>query len=616
MKETWFLAKRALVRQAALVGLVTAFFGLAGCEGRPRDASKPQAPAPRATPHVAILDLSSGLPEQEDAGFLGLSGGKHRTFWDFLVAVDAIGKDKHVKGVFVRFGGATLGAAHAEEAGDALLELRKRGIAIHCHADGLGNTTMIAAAQACTKITISPAGDVDTVGLAAQIVYLRKLLVEELKLSIDILQVGKFKGAEEPLTRDGPSDEARASLEGVLADLRSTWREKIKNGRAKEGVADAIEDGPYSPKAAIGRGLIDEIGYADDALKGLEKVVGVERHRARFGVGAGASQNDDDDEKLGEIVRALVGESAGQGPVALIRATGSISMGGGGGLFGGSGGITEKELSKELAEVEKDDSIKALVLRIDSPGGSALASDLLWHDLMRIRAKKPIVVSVGEMAASGGYYLASTGNLIFADPMSIVGSIGVVGGKVGIGAALERFGVHAETFPAAKDKPGAASRAAYLSLLSSWDGPTKVRVLESMTAIYELFLARVAEGRKTTPDKIAPHAEGRIFSGKDGKRLGLVDELGGLQAAIAKARELAKLPADARVGVIGGRPTFLDKLEGGGADERAAMARASLDPMEVVRKTLPEVAPFLTSMLPLAENERVVLATPFALWVR
>lgn len=588
--------------------------GLSGCEGRARDTSKPQAPIAKSAPHVAVLDVSGGLPEQEEAGFLGLSAPKRRSFWDFLLATEAIGKDPHVKAVFVRFGGTTLGAAHAEEAGEALLALRKKGLLVHCHAEGLGNTAMIAAAQGCTKITISPAGDVDTVGLAAQVVYLRKLLVEELKLSVDILQVGKFKGAEEPLTRDGPSDEARASLEGVLADLRATWRETIKNGRSKEGVADAIEDGPFSPKAALGRGLIDEVGYSDDALRALEKVAGAEQHRTRFGGGPARTEGD---EALGDLVRALAGEGSGQGPIALVRATGSISMGGGGGPFGGRDGITEKDLSKELALVERDDAIKVLVLRIDSPGGSALASDLLWHDLMRIREKKPIVVSVGEMAASGGYYLACTGNVIFADPMSIVGSIGVVGGKVGIGAALERFGVHAETFPAAKEKPGASARAAYLSLLSSWDDPTKVRVLETMTGIYDLFLARVAEGRKTTPDKIAPNAEGRIFSGKEGKRLGLVDEIGGLREAVTKARELAKLPSDSRVSVIGGRPALFEKLEGGGAEERAAMARVSgLDPLELVHRALPDVAPFVTSMLPLAENERVVVAIPFAIWVR
>lgn len=598
------------VLAALVAGLAVS---IVGCEGRPREVRKSDAPAPKSAPHVAVLDVTSGLPEHEDAGFLGLSAPKRRTFWDFLQAVEGIRTDAHVKGLFVRFGGTTLPAAHAEEAGDVLFELRKKGLPIHCHADGLGNTTMIMAARGCTKITVSPAGDVDTVGLAAQVVYLRKLLVEELKVSVDILQVGKFKGAEEPLTRDGPSDEARASLEGVLADLRTTWRDTIREGRAKEGVADAIEDGPFSPKAAIARGIIDEVGYSDDALRGLEKLVGVERHRARFG-GPGVSADDD---ALGELVEAIAGDGPSAGPVALVRATGSISMGGGGGPFGGRDGITQKELSRELAEIEKNDDIKAVVLRIDSPGGSALASDLLWHDLMRIRAKKPIVVSVGEMAASGGYYLASTANVIFADPMSIVGSIGVVGGKVGIGGALERFGVHAETFPAAKEKPGAAARAAYLSMLSSWDDPTKARVLETMSGIYDLFLARVAEGRKTTPQAIAPHAEGRIFSGREGKRLGLVDELGGLRDAIAKARELAKLPADAHVSVSFGRPSLLDKLEGGGgSEERAAMRALGLDLERLVSRAMPEVVPFATSFLPFVENERVVLATPFAVWIR
>ena len=135
---------------------------------------------------------------------------------------------------------------------------------------------------------------------------------------------------------------------------------------------------------------------------------------------------------------------------------------------------------------------------------------------------------MGDLAASGGYYISSAANTIFAEPTSIVGSIGVVGGKIAFGNALEKIGVHAETF-AAKDAPGAGARAAYESPLTDWDDATKARVLESMTGVYELFLARVAEGRATTPDKIAPFAEGRIFSGVQAKEHGLVDELGGLR---------------------------------------------------------------------------------------
>ena len=266
------------------------------------------------------------------------------------------------------------------------------------------------------------------------------------------------------------------------------------------------------------------------------------------------------------------------------------------------------------------------MLRIDSPGGSALASDLLWHDLMRVRKKKPIVVSVGEMAASGGYYLASAGSVIFADAGSIVGSIGVVGGKLAIGPALERYGVHTETFSGKGRDPKAANRAAYLSALVPWDEPTRVRVKETMTGIYDLFLARIVEGRSTegrtlTVQKVAESAEGRIFSGREGKARGLIDEIGGLDDALSRARKLAKLPEDAGVQVMGSKGSFLDALDptGGDSDERAeavARARAGVSALDALEEAAPDVVPFATSLLPLAEGERSVLAVPFALVVR
>jgi protease-4 len=268
------------------------------------------------------------------------------------------------------------------------------------------------------------------------------------------------------------------------------------------------------------------------------------------------------------------------------------------------------------------------VVRIDSPGGSALASDLMWHQLVKLRKKKPLVFSVGDMAASGGYYLASSADYVFAEPMSIVGSIGVVGGKIGGGDALERIGVHAETFPANEQKPGAAARAAYESPLVKWDDPTKARVLESMTSVYDLFLSRVAEGRSTRgrtipKEKIAESAEGRIFSGRQGKERGLVDEIGGLEAAIAKARSLASLKDSARVAVVGNKPGLLDALEPGGGDGesgrmRAAAVLAAQPPAAItlLERTAPDVVPFVTSLAPLVEGERTCVAVPFALMVR
>jgi protease-4 len=294
---------------------------------------------------------------------------------------------------------------------------------------------------------------------------------------------------------------------------------------------------------------------------------------------------------------------------------------GGNGILGGRAGILEKDFDRTVKRLEKDDSVKAVVLRIDSPGGSALASDLMWHHLMTLRQKKPLVVSIGDMAASGGMYLASAGDFIFAEPMSIVGSIGVVGGKIGVGEALEKIGVHAETFPANTQKPGAAVRASYESAFTRWDDATRERVRESMEAVYELFLTRVSEGRSTrgrkiSRDKVAESAEGRIFSGQEGKRRELVDEIGGLSAAIAKARELAGLPPDARVAVVETKPSLLDALDSQSGAEEHVRAMTTPSPIALLERTAPELAPFVTSMAPLAEGERSVVAVPFALTVR
>jgi len=606
-----------LCASPVIVGLLAA---VVACDARPKTATEPVAARSHSGAALAVLDLSKGVPEKETPSILDVS---HRGTFDELVRViDGLSRDPNTGGVFVRFGGTSFGIARAMEIGEGLEVLRKANKPVICHAEELTNSTFYAAARGCSKIILSPAGELETIGLAAQLIYAHKLLAEELRLSVDILQVGKFKGAEEPLTRDGPSDEARASLQGVLVDLRARWREGIAAGRGHDEAADAVEDGPYSAGRAKEVGLIDEIAYLDEAREEARKEAGALHDDVRFGGGNDESGAADE---IGDMVRLLAGEKGGGAPVALVRATGSISMASSGGMFGGSSGITAKELERTLARLEKDDDVRAVVLRIDSPGGSALASDLIWHRLMKLREKKPLVVSVGDMAASGGYYMACTGTVIFAEPTSIVGSIGVVGGKVAAEHTLEMIGVHAETFAANTKNPNAAARAAYLSPLIAWDDDTRTRVFQTMTSIYDLFLARIAEGRKTTADKIAPNAEGRIFSGTEGKARGLVDELGGLGAAIARARVLANLPADARVEAIAPSRNVLESLGAAGSSdsdgEESASATAPLGRevprlVELVVQAAPDVGPFLQSLLPLASGEHALTAVPFALVVR
>jgi protease-4 len=399
--------------------------------------------------------------------------------------------------------------------------------------------------------------------------------------------------------------------------MRAVWLDGLHQARPAMPEA-APEDGPYSARRAKELGLVDDVGYFDEARDALEKEASAVRAEVRLGGGAASGGGDD----LSDVLRAIAGESLGSAPVALVRADGAISMEGGGGLLSEGGGIVERRMVRTLGRLERDDDVKAVVLRIDSPGGSALASDLLWHELMRIRARKPLVVSVGSMAASGGYYLASTGAVIFADDTSIVGSIGVVGGKIAADQALERIGVHAETIPAKVGDPRAAARAAYESLLVPWDDATRDRLLATMTGIYELFLARVAEGRNMPVERVAASAEGRIFSGREGKTRGLVDELGGLTEAIARARTLAGLAADARVSVVGESSGLLDALgeeqpqgRAGGLPQRP-LAGVGVVAAEVIERVGPELVPFVESLAPLGRHERVLCALPFSLTVR
>jgi protease IV len=610
--------RRALVAPLLVVGAgVVAIAASTACDGRRHATASAGAThdEPRAGPAIAVLDLSDGVPEQARAGLLGLSS-KGPSFDDLVHEVERLGRDKDVRGILVRLGTTRIGLARSQEIGTMLATLGAK-VPVWCHADDLSNGTLYLAARACKRIWLAPATGVDAVGLAAQTMYFHKLLADELGLDVDFLQVGKYKGAEEPFTRDGPSPEARASLQSTLSDMRTVWLDGLR--QARPAVAEATpEDGPYSARTAKELGLIDDVGYFDEAREALEKDASAVRAEVKLGGGAASGGGDE----LSDVLRAIAGESLGSAPIALVRADGAISMEGGGGLLSEGGGIVERRMVRTLTRLERDDDVKAVVLRIDSPGGSALASDLLWHELMRIRAKKPVVVSIGSMAASGGYYLASTGSVIFADDTSIVGSIGVVGGKVAANKALEKLGVHAETIAAKGDDPRAASRAAYESFLMPWDDPTRERVRSTMTAIYELFLARVAEGRNIPVERVAASAEGRIFSGREGKTRGLVDELGGLTEAIARARTLAGLAVDARVNAVGESSGLLDALAEEAPESRAGampprpLAGAGMVVAELIERLGPELLPFAESLAPLAEHERAVCALPFALTVR
>ncbi len=609
----------------AAVAMSLAAVVVVGCQGRqpsspglkrtdePRTSVK-QTPDP-SRPHVAELNLSQGIPEVSRSTLFGTP--KKKSLTDLVLQLDDIAKrnaDK-AEGVLVTFGSSGIGMGKAYEVAQALAKVRAASIPVVCHADDYGNATLWIASTGCDRIWLTPSGSVDAIGIGAQVLYASKLL-NELSVDVDMLHVGKFKSASEPYTRDGPSDEARESLQAVLKSIRGSWLDAIAKGRGDQA-KQAAESGPYTPDEARSNKLVDDIGYLDDARRDAQARASVDQSVVRFGKGA----RDPDDSPLVGLIRILGGAPATQDAphVALIRAVGAIGMEPSQSVVGDSSSISERVLSKQLARIARNEGTKAVVLRIDSPGGSALASDLLWKSLMDLRRRKPLVVSVGDMAASGGYYMACTGARIFAEPTSIVGSIGVVGGKLSVGRTLERFGVHAETF-AASDANGAQQRASMLSPFQAWDDPTRQRVMATMTHVYDLFVRRVAEARGRPIDQVAAIAEGRIFSAQDGLQNGLIDELGGVQQAIVHARRLAGLDEHTPVELIGedgGLQRWLELDEDDIAQERLrGILGTTSTPWAKLADKAPELLGFGRAFEPILNGEHALVAVPFAVLIR
>lgn len=521
-----------VVAGAVVAGAIVTMLG---CRGRPRSWDLPvDSDRTRDGATVIEFDLSGGAPEKSSGGLFSIPS---RDTFDVLVAVmHQAQKRKELRGVFVSFGTADIGWARSHEFGEGLAALRKNGVRVLCHADAWDKTTYAAAARGCDTIAMSPGGEVEMTGPAASIPYARELLEDKLHAQVDILQVGKFKGAAEPLTRDGPSDEYKQSIERALGAIAQSNRDAL----AARGVEEWIGTGPYAGREALDKKLVDELVDRKQARDEAKKDAGGAPVEVVFG-----SEGDRGSKPgLLDLLRlfATRGTEAVNKPhVRLLRLEGEISLGSdGGGLFGGSSGIVARKLVEQSRKLATDGSVRAVVLRIDSPGGSALGSDLAWLAVKELRGKKPVIVSVGEMAASGGYYIATAGGTIYAEPESIVGSVGVVGGKIAFGGTLALAGIHTASFG---DK-----RAAQLGSLSEpWDDETKARLRGSMEEIYRLFLDRVSDGRGKPKEAFMNAVEGRVFGGAQAKELGLVDEVGGLSEALAAAKKEAGLPDDAPI---------------------------------------------------------------------
>lgn len=591
---------------AFLLSVVLVQPALMGCEGRhpALEGRRKQRELSVSTGSVVEIDLANGVPESTSAGGGWFPLPASRTYTGLVRAIERIETDRDAKSVLIRFGGHRLNFAQVEELGELLAHVR-RSRPVVCHAHSLSNATLWLTLKGCDSTWLSPAGDVDAIGIGTQVVYFKKLL-DSLGVKADFLAVGKWKSAAESFLRDEPSDAARQEWLETLGGMRQSWIEGVT--AARPTATPNLENGPWGARAAVERHLVDELG--DDIAAMDEAKRRGKTHNTRLSYGAGKKPGPE--LALTEMLRLLSGVddgAAARAHIAVVPMAGAITMGSEG-LFEGDG-IVQLSTIRTLDRLIEDDDVRAVVLRIDSPGGSALASDLLWLRLRKLAEVKSLVVSVGAMAASGGYYLACAADRIFAEKTSIVGSIGVVGGKIVFGPALEQHGVHAVTLSPSPDP----NRVVYESPLVAWDDATRARILEQMTGVYDLFVDRVAEGRKLPRDQVHALAQGRIYTGQQGKELGLVDEIGGLAQALEWVRKQAGLERGTPITVEGPGDGLLAAL---GLDAQASVSEFSSaverqrrklwSPMAMVPR---QFAPLVAGVSPLLANERVLVLAPF-----
>jgi protease-4 len=443
--------------------------------------------------------------------------------------------DSRIRGVFLRpTGFATPYWGKVQEIRDAVLDFRASGKPIYAFLE-YGGQREYYLASAADRVFLMPSSPLDVRGVATLQLFLRGTL-DLVGVFPDLHHVGDYKTAVNTFTEKGYTPthkEMDVSLNGSLFDALVRG---IAEGRKKtlDEVRALIDEGPFSPEAAVKAGLVDDLGYEDEALDAIREATG----------------GDDDDREIEYHDYARVGaESLGlnRGPrIGVIYASGAITGGRSG--FDPLNGATvgSDTLIEHIREARKDASLKALVLRIDSPGGSATASDAIWHELTLAKEgsqPRPIVASMSDLAASGGYYLAMAADAIVAQPSTLTGSIGIFGGKYVSSGLYGKLGANIESV--------SQGRFAEMESPARPFTPEEVKKFQSqLQAFYDRFVEGVAESRGKTPAQIHAIAQGRVWTGQQAHENGLVDALGGLDRAVALAKERARIDADTEVQLV------------------------------------------------------------------
>ncbi len=553
---------------------------------------------------VLVLNVSGELPDYVPEEPLAKAFGinQQQSFTSLLTQLRKAKVDNRIGGVLLDINFPGIGWGKADELRDAIADLRASGKPVYAYLE-IGTNREYYIATAAEKIFVAPPGDIYINGFAAEAMFYKGSL-DKLGIEADVIQIGpKYKNAPDRYTRKEMSDGQREVINALLDEYFTRFTTAIADSRKKsvDDVKALIDNAPYTAAQAKSQGLIDDALYREQVDEQFKTRLGYKTDDKLRTIRAGQYR---------EIPSDSLGLNKGE-RVAVIYASGAINVG-----RSSSGPVNGEMVGSDtiveaVNDAANDKSIKAIVLRVDSPGGSALASDLMWYALENAKAKKPIVVSMGDVAASGGYYIACNANKIVAQPSTVTGSIGVFLGKPVVKGLYDWLGVTNEYILRGKN-------AGLFRETEKWTPEERAKMVDQTNSIYfDNFIPKVAKGRNKSVEEANTLGQGRVWTGTQAKANGLIDEFGGLEKAIDIAKQLANLPAEKdvkRVILPAPRP-LLESLFGGEAlaqtrEEQTRAAILEALPADVRRSFR------YASLFDRMQNGEAMLLMPFELEIK
>ena len=493
--------------------------------------------APIKEKSILRLDLSGTLAERSDSNpFAALMGEENTalSLEDALLALDKAAKNENIIGVYLEGGAMGANPGMAQELRQALVEFKESGKWVLAYGDSYGKTAYYLSSVA-DSVLLNPEGNVDFGGMASQIMFYKDVM-EKVGVKMQVFKVGTYKSAVEPFIC---TEMSPANREQVTSYLFSIWTNMLKDVAASRnmevGKLNSLADSLTmisEASVALNGGLVDKLCYMDEVKAILREKSGLEDEDDDlvFASVADVAKSETLDEKVDE-------------QVAVYYAYGEIVQSQGTGLgMSQEHQIVGEKMIKDLQDLREDDDVKAVVIRVNSPGGSAFASEQIWREVCLLKEKKPVVVSMGGMAASGGYYISCAANRIFAEPTTLTGSIGIFGMIPDVSELMtEKIGLKFDVV-----KTNEMSDIG--TMARPFNEAESAQMQKMINRGYDLFTKRVADGRGMAQDSVKLIAEGRVWTGEQGLKIGLVDELGNLDDAVAHAAELAKVEKFRAVG--------------------------------------------------------------------